>query len=127
LVLTLGSASAEISIVADLDSNYTNGPDTLVMDPGDTVLVRVWITGEDSLVAWGMTLGDTSGALQWVEEEAGEIYTVPGGWTGAAPGFDSSTGWLLLQATDFSLNAPMGFPSMVANLRFTVGSVTSFL
>ncbi len=82
LALAVTSAPADIGLVADVDGNYQNGPDTLQIEPGDTVLVHVWITGAgDSLVGFGITVGDTSGALVWVEEEGESVYTTPSGWS----------------------------------------------
>jgi hypothetical protein len=120
LVAGVATAVASISVVADLDSNATNGPDTLQAETGDTVLVRVWITGAgDSLVSIGITLGDTTGALVWVEEDADSIYTTPAGWA-KIPGHLDSSGRVLIQAVDFGHSTPLVLPSQVAEVKFTV-------
>ncbi|MFH1313219.1 MAG: hypothetical protein ABIJ00_08325 [Candidatus Eisenbacteria bacterium] len=116
---SLGLASADMGLVADIDGDYTNGPDTLLMDPGDTVQVNVWITGEDSLVGFGITLGDTSGALAWIEEADSLVYTTPSGWTNINIAQDS-LGWILIQASDFAFSTPLVLPSKVAEMDFVV-------
>ena len=110
---------ADLSIVADLDSNATNGPDSTGIDPGDTVLVRLWITGADSMHAFGITFGDTSGVFEWISDTSSVIYVTPNGWTNTEVRLDTSTGWLLLQATDFGLDAPLHTPCEIARLQFT--------
>lgn len=117
-------APASISIVADLDSNATNGPDTLQVEPTDTVLVRLWFTGTDSMLSYGVTLGDTSGALSWVEETATAIYNSPSGWTDINVQQDS-LGWVLLQATDFAFATPIHAPYEFARLKFFVTAADS--
>ena len=74
ITLNLGSAEGNISIVADLDSNAANGPDTLLIEPTDTVTVYLWFTGTDSVSAVGVTVGDTSGALSWIRDTTGAVY-----------------------------------------------------
>jgi hypothetical protein len=120
LLLTATSALADIGLVADLDGNYQNGPDTLQIEPADTVLVHVWITGQgDSLIGFGITIGDSSGALVWVEEDPDSIYTIPSGWTNPA-GLVDALGRVLIQGVDFSFSVPIVLPSQVAELKFTV-------
>ncbi|MFH1314071.1 MAG: hypothetical protein ABIJ00_12710 [Candidatus Eisenbacteria bacterium] len=116
---TAPQALAGLSIVADLDSNATNGPDTLQIEPTDTVLVRLWFTGTDSVISYGVTVGDTTGALSWVEETTATIYNSPSGWTNTSVQQDS-LGWLLLQATDFSISTPIQVPYEFARLKFYV-------
>lgn len=119
LSLAVGLASADIGLVADIDGDYTNGPDTLLMDPGDTVQVNIWITGTDSLVGFGITLGDTSGALAWIEEADSLVYRTPSGWTDISIQMDS-LGWILLQSSDFAFSTPLVLPSKVAEMDFVV-------
>ena len=117
LAFFLAPAEAGLSIVADLDSNATNGPDSTDIDVGDTLVVHVWITGEDSLYSFGITLGDSTGDLSWVEDTTTAIYMTPNGWTDIAV-YTDSNGLLLLQSTDFSVNAPLHTPYEVARLKF---------
>ena len=119
LTLSAGLTTADISIVADIDLDYTNGPDSLLMDAGDTVQVNIWITGEDSLVGFGVTLGDTSGALLWIEEPESSVYTTPLGWTNINI-MQDSLGWILIQSSDFSASTPLVSPSKVAEMDFVV-------
>lgn len=113
------SAVAGLSIVADLDSNATNGPDSVGVDEGDTVLVRIWLTETDSLYAFGLTFGDTSGSLEWIQDTLTEIYVSPSGWE-CVPVSENSDGTVLLQATDFSMSTLLHTPVEVARLRFLV-------
>jgi hypothetical protein len=84
------------------------------------VLVHVWITGAgDSLVSIGITLGDTTGALGWIEEDADSFYTTPAGWANI-PGHVDSRGRVLIQAADFGHSTPLILPSQVAELKFTM-------
>ncbi|MBM3321751.1 MAG: S8 family serine peptidase [Candidatus Eisenbacteria bacterium] len=118
LLIAFGLALADPSIVADLDSNATNGPDTLEVEPGDTVLVRIWITGSsDSLFGFGITVGDTSGVLAWIEDSASAILVTPNAWTDFQV-LQDENGFLLLQPYDFSFSQPLHLPSEVARLRF---------
>ncbi|MBM3319867.1 MAG: hypothetical protein FJY73_04250, partial [Candidatus Eisenbacteria bacterium] len=118
LGLTFTVALADPSIVADLDSNATNGPDTLEVEPGDTVLVRIWITGSsDSLFGFGITVGDTSGVLDWLEDSASAVFVTPVAWTDFAI-LEDDVGFLLLQPYDFSFSQPLHLPAEVARLRF---------
>ena len=119
LALSASLAAADIGIVVDIDGDYTNGPDTLLMEPTDTVEVNIWITGEDSLVGFGITLGDTAGALIWIEEPGNLVYTTPSGWTNINIVQDS-LGWILIQASDFSASTPLVLPSKVAEMDFVV-------
>ncbi len=111
------AAPADPSIVADLDSNVTNGPDTTGVDKGDTVLVRLWITGADSLYAFGITFGDTSGTLEWISDTVTAIYLTPNGWTDT-PVQVQANGTILLQGTDFGFATPLHTPTEIARLQF---------
>jgi|GEM_PF-4822516 len=118
ILLLASSAVAEWDIVVDFDSNATNGPDTLDVASGDTVLARVWIADStDSLFGFGITIGDTSGVLAWVEDSASAIFVLPEEWTRFSVLKDEQ-GFLLLQPYDFSFSAPLHLPSEVARLRF---------
>lgn len=119
VLLSASFAHASMSIVADLDSNATTGPDTLLIEPTDTVIVYFWFTGTDSIGAFGVTLGDTSGALTWVEEADSLVYDTPAGWTDVSVS-DDSLGWILLQSTDFSFSTPIHGPYQFAQLKFFV-------
>ncbi|MBM3321381.1 MAG: hypothetical protein FJY73_11965, partial [Candidatus Eisenbacteria bacterium] len=111
-------AFADPSIITDLDSNATNGPDSLEAQPGDTILVRVWITGSsDSLFGFGITIGDTSGILVWVEDSASAVFVLPDEWTRFSV-LEDDQGFLLLQPYDFSFSTPLHLPAEVARLRF---------
>jgi len=115
-------ASADVALIADLDSNVANGPDTLLIEPTDTVLVHVWITGDgDSLVGFGITLGDTTGALVWVEESPSEVYTMPVEWSTFNVQRDP-LGRLLIQAQDFTHSVPLVLPGQVDEPKFTVAA-----
>ena len=119
LLLSVSGASASLSIVADLDSNATNGPDTLQIETADTVVVYLWFTGTDSISSFGLTLGDTSGALSWVEESKTVVYNTPNGWSDVDVDEDSLA-WLLLQSTDFSFSSPIQPAFEFARLKFFV-------
>ncbi len=114
-------AVAGLSIVADLDSNATNGPDSIGVDEGDTVLVRIWITEADSLYAFGVTFGDTSGTLEWIPDTTIAIYLTPAGWTDVTV-HDNGDGTVLIQSTDFVASTPLHTPSEIARLRFVVSA-----
>jgi hypothetical protein len=125
LGLTATGSLADPSIVADLDSNAMNGPDTLQADVGDTILVRVWITDSaDSLVGFGITLGDTSGTLAWAEGDTDAVYTTPAGWANIPVHVDENDR-LLLQGQDFSFSEPLHIPCQVAQLKFVAVSPES--
>ncbi len=117
LLVLASPALAGLSIVADLDSNSTNGPDSTGVNIGDTLLVRIWLTGTDSLYAFGMTFGDTSGAFEWIADTVTAIYVTPSGWADIDVQIDSN-GLLLLQSTDFSVSTLLHTPTEIARLRF---------
>jgi len=119
MTLSVVQAVADISLVADLDSNATNGPDTLLVEPTDTVTVYLWLTGTDSASALGVTIGDTTGSLLWVGDTTGAVYRTPLGWSNG-PTVPDGSGWVLLQATDWSGALSLHPPCEFARLQFYV-------
>ncbi len=114
-------------IVVDVDGDHSNGPDTLTAETGDTLTLDVWILAVDSMHAFGITLGDSSGATRWVPEAASAVYSTPGSWSDVAVQTDSDSSIIVLQSTDFGLDTHIASPSKLATVRFTVSSLDSCL
>ena len=117
------AAHGDLSVVLDLDGDYENGPDNLTLEPNDTFFVDVWITGADSILAFGITIEDVSEALVWIEEPAESIYSTGPNWTNS--GIVQAEGKILLQCTDFLLSNPINAPKNIAEIGFVFNPLDS--
>lgn len=112
------AAHADLSVVLDLDGDETNGPDTLLVELGDTLSVDVWLTGTDTTYGYGITVSDTVDLLSVVADSTQFVYSSPTGWTDVV--VQSSPHAAVLQSTDFGLANQLIPATKAATVRFIV-------
>lgn len=100
----------------DITSDINDCPDTLTnVSLLDTLSASVWLTGSDTLNALGLSIVFDPGELTIIADPAGTNYRTPSAWTNVSMLIEDDR--ILLQSTDFSLQAPLVLPAEIAVIK----------
>ena len=104
--------SAQTVAELDLDGVYGNGPDYIIAEVSDYILVDVYISAPFGILSFGVDIANYDGSLEY----QGCTYSVPSGWTATPPVPGPK---ITVQATDFTFNNPIVvYPYKVATVEY---------